>query len=201
MRARDRLADVVAALLAWSARRMPPARQDWGRAVVAELAAVPPTERRLRWALGSLWFVLRCRLGRQVSEVDSGAMRAAPTWVLRVFAPVGVVTVAPWLLVTIQTLRDDAPDMARGWGWVMLGAQVALVLAFLANWWRRRAAALLLVAALAGYAAATALAAASNNGTPVLAALLFTLPPALAAVPIVLGARRGTSPAQPAARH
>lgn len=146
---------------------LPPERRAWGEALVAELAAVPPGERRLRWAAAAAWFVLRQRV---VSEVAS--------WV---FALLGVLSVAPWLLVSIQGLREtDAPDATVRSLIATLTAQIVLIAAFLT---RRRP---LLVVSIFAYGVTTALAAADNHGQPLLALVIFAAPPAMAAVPILL---------------
>jgi predicted anti-sigma-YlaC factor YlaD len=152
---------------------MSPQRQAWGAAVVAELAAVPPGERRLRWAWGALWFILRHGI-------------TGLSLVSRVFAGLGVLSVAPWLLFSVQGIREtDAPDATLRSMVGTLVAQSVLVIAFLATWWPSRAAGLVLVLALVGYAVTTGFAAADNDGSPLLAAAVFTAPPAMAALPIL----------------
>lgn len=108
------------------------------------------------------------------------------TWLRRLCALIGALTVLPWLLFSVQGLRDDAADMPREWAWLVLVAQLALTAAFLANWWQWRAGPPVLLAAIAGYAGAVSVAAAYNDGTPLLAAILFAGTPMLAAVPVVL---------------
>jgi hypothetical protein len=175
----DQLAEWIERLVAQVARTMPAERREWGEAVVAEFAAIPPGNGRLRWALGALWFLLR----------RPGTLPATPPpvgWPSRVFAAVGLLSVAPWALFSLLGLADDAPDGTARSMIGMLVAQILLMAAFVASCWPWRPARTLLIATLAGYAAATAFGAADNNGHPLLAALIFTTPPALAATPIIL---------------
>lgn len=174
-------------LIARRVARLPVGRREWGEAVVAELAAVPEGERRLRWALGSLWFVVS-HGGPAAAPVPEPAVRS---WMRPICAVLGIVTVAPWLAVSIQGLAErDAPDGTVRSTMVMLAAQVILVVAFLANWrraggWVARSA---LLAGIAGYAAAAAFSSLDNVGEPVLAviaSLIFAGPPLLAALPLL----------------
>jgi hypothetical protein len=160
-------------------RTMSVRRRDWGEAVLAELAAVPPAERRLGWALGTLWFVIRD--GRAEPGLTPGMRRTT-----RLCCALGILAVLPWLYVSIQGLRDDAPDGTIRSMVAMLVAQIGVVLAFLAAWSRLRLAPWLLIAAIAGYAAAGVFAAADNNGAPILAALIFPAIPAMAAGPLLV---------------
>ena len=154
------------------AATMPQRRREWGDAVVAEFAAIPPGERDLLWALGGLWFVLRCR----------ATPLAVASWI---FAALGIFSVAPWALVSFLQLRGhDAPDATARSLAGMLVAQVLVIIAFVVAPWRR--ARPLLVVALVGYAVAAAVAAADNGGYPLLAAAVFAVPPGLAAVPVLL---------------
>lgn len=171
----DRIEYLVGHMVA----RMPPDRQEWGEAVVAEFAAVPPGQRRLRWAYGALWFVLQRRA--------APAMRPGPAWSSRAFSILGILSVLPWALVSIQGISEtDAPDATMRSMIAILVAQSVLIVAFAATFRPRRAVRVLVVVALVGYAVTAALGAADNNGHPVLAALIFAVPPALAAVPILL---------------
>lgn len=182
----------VCRLVALRVVRLPPHRREWGEAVLAELTAMPAGERRLRWALGSLWFV-----------VWQGALAAADdpeatvrSWLRPICTMFGILTVSPWLAVSIQGLAErDAPDGTLRSTLVMLAAQVVLVLAFLANWRRASGwvARSVLLAAVAGYAAASVFSSLDNVGEPALAgfaALVFAGPPLLAAVPLLLRATR-----------
>ncbi len=45
-------------LLRCAVKHLPTSRSEYGEALLAELAALPPSERR-RWLLGGAWFVLR----------------------------------------------------------------------------------------------------------------------------------------------
>ena len=159
---------------------MPADRRDWGEAVVAEFAAIPPAERRLRWALGGLWFVLRQR-------ATDPAVSPPLRWVSRIAVVLGVVCVLPWALFSALAISEtDAPDATLRSMIGLLAAQVVLIVAFVATLWPWRLGRALLVAALAAYAAAAAFAAADNHGSPLLAVLLFPVPPAMAAAPILI---------------
>jgi hypothetical protein len=165
---------------------LPPHRRAWAVAFVAELAAVPPGERRLRWAASALWFVVRHRV------IGLGSAPAV-AWASWAFAALGVLSVAPWLLFSVQGLREtDAPDATVRSMVATLAAQLVLIAAFLATFRPVPRAGLLLVISLISYAATTALAAADNHGYPLLAAVIFVAPPAMAAAPILatLGTRR-----------
>jgi len=162
-------------LVAAAAPRMPPEHREWGEAVVAEFATMPPGERSLRWALGCLWFVLR----------HADPPRAA-IWASRAFAVAGVISVLPWLSASVDMVRDDAPDGTLRSLWAMLVAQAVVALAFAIACLPWRGGRLLLAVALAGYAVTIALSAADNGGAPVLAALVLTTPSALAALPVLL---------------
>jgi len=172
----------VCRLIARRVTHLPPGEREWGEAVAAELTAVPDGEHRLRWALGGLWFVVS-RGGLPETTVRS--------WIRPICAMLGVLTVGPWLAVSIQGLAErDAPDGAFRSTALMLAAQIVLVVAFLANWrrasgWVARSAVL---AAIAGYGAAAAFASLDNLGEPVLAviaSLIFAGPPLLAALPLI----------------
>jgi hypothetical protein len=107
-------------------------------------------------------------------------------WTTRLCCALGILAVLPWLYVSVQGLRDDAPDGTIRSLVVMLVAQLSVVLAFLAAWWRLRVAPWLLIAAIVGYAVAGAFAAADNDGAPILAALIFPAIPAMAAGPLLV---------------
>lgn len=181
------LTGLVCRLIARLVVHLPPGRREWGEAVVAELTAVPDEDRRLRWALGSLWFV--------VSHGGPAALVSGATllsWARPICAMLGILTVGPWLAVSIQGLAErDAPDATFGSMAVMLAAQVVLVVAFLANWRRASGwvARSVLLAAIAGYGAATAFSSLDNVGEPllaVIASVIFAGPPLLAAAPLLL---------------
>jgi len=184
----NRLADRLVAALRWAVAHMPESRRDWGRAIEAELAAVPASG-RVGWALGGLWFVLRSSLRRAPRERPV-LPHATDVWGRRLLALVGVVPVAPWLLVSIQGLRDDAPDLRPGYGIALLIAQIGVIVAFLANWWQWRPGPAVLLLAIAGYGVVAGVVAGNNNGWPVVAGLVFAGPPLLAAIPLVLFSRR-----------
>lgn len=189
MRAEEWLADRTAALLDRAIDRMPAGRQDWGRAIAAELAAVPAGRERLRWSASGLWYVLRH--GR---APVSGEARVA-SWARRAFALGGTVLVAPWLLVSVlQLMETDAPDLRWEYSLLMAVCQLIVIVAFLANWWAARACRVAMLVSIALYALATGVAA-TDNGNPLLAALVFGVPPLLAAIPILLLARVVPEPA------
>jgi hypothetical protein len=185
----------VCRLIARRVAHLPPGRREWGEAVVAELTAVPDAERRLRWALGSLWFVVS-HGGPVAAAVPETGVRP---WTRPICAMLGILTVGPWLAVSIQGLAErDAPDGTFRSLAVMLAAQVVLVVAFLANWrrasgWAARAS---LLAAIAGYGAATAFSSLDNLGEPVpavIASLILAGPPLLAALPLLARAGRASA--------
>ncbi|GAA0424760.1 hypothetical protein Acor_37010 [Acrocarpospora corrugata] len=105
----------------------------------------------------------------------------------------GLITVAPWLLVSVQNLTDDAPDGTYRSVLAMLAAQLLVLLAFAATWTRWKAVPALLALSVAAYALAAIFAAIENDGSPVLAVILFTLAPAMAALPIILSSRGQTA--------
>jgi hypothetical protein len=192
---RRRLTDRVCRLIAWWVAQLPPARREWGEAVLAELAVVPDGERRLRWALGSLWFVVSHGGPASVSVAEA----TVRSWLRPSCTAIGILTVGPWLAVSIQGLSErDAPDGSFRSMAVMLAAQVLLVGAFLAN--GRRAsgwvARFALLAAIAGYAGAAAFSSLDNVGEPALAvfaSLIFAGPPLLAALPLLPRPSRAAS--------
>jgi hypothetical protein len=108
----------------------------------------------------------------------------------------GLITVAPWLLVSIQNLTDDAPDATHRSILLMLTAQLLVLLAFAATWTGWKAVTPFLAVSVAAYALAAAFAAIDNAGDPVLAVILFTLAPAMAALPIMLADRTAALPGQ-----
>jgi peptidoglycan/LPS O-acetylase OafA/YrhL len=164
-----------------------PEQQDWVRAALAELAAMPPDRPQVRWALGVLRFALARRLA-------APRRTSATTWGSRAFAALGALSVAPWLAVSVQGLRDDAPDGTHRSLIVMLVAQLALLAAFASSWSRSRAVAVALPLAVAGYVAAAAFAAADNGGSPLVSALVFGAVPALTAAFVLMPGRRDRTP-------
>jgi hypothetical protein len=192
MRAEEWLADRTAALLNRAIERMPAARQEWGRAIAAELAAVPAGRERLRWSVSGLWYAVRH--GRSGAAAVSREVRVV-TWLRRAFALAGAVLVAPWLLVSVLQLTEtDAPDIAWEYSLLMAVCQLIVVIAFLANWWAARASRVAVLVSILVYAIATGVAA-QDFGQPLLAALVFGVPPLLAAIPILLLARALPEPA------
>lgn len=131
------------------------------------------------------------------AKVDSGgsalmvtrgwwAEEAPVGWPARVAAALGVVTVLPWLYVSVQGLRDDAPDGTVRSMVVLLIARVVLVSVFVASCWPWRLRKPALVAAVVAYAGCAAFAAADNHGSPLLAAVIFPAAPAIAATLIIM---------------
>lgn len=53
------LTRVLAGMLRYAARMLPPGRREWAEAVQAEAGQVPPGWPRLRWLAGGLWLVAR----------------------------------------------------------------------------------------------------------------------------------------------
>lgn len=120
------------------------------------------------------------------------AVVAGPGWLRWLFAGLGLLSVSPWLAVSIQGLGErEAPDATYGSLVAMLVAQVGVAASFAANWWLRRGrgGAALLAVMTCGYAGAAAFAAADNGRGPLLAvvaAVIFAGPPFLAAMPLML---------------
>lgn len=114
----DRLTRVLAGLLGYAARLLPPGRQQWAEAVRAEAGEVAAGRPRLRWLAGGLWLV-----GREANVVrkvlywlGAGAVAAAGGWVVwltwtgygaanpiavtdrvRVLAGVAALVLLPWV--------------------------------------------------------------------------------------------------------
>ncbi|WP_433796425.1 hypothetical protein [Actinoplanes sp. CA-252034] len=197
---RRRLTEGVCRLVARLAAGLPPGRREWGEAIVAEQAAVPDGERRLRWALGGLWFMIAHRGPAATPALETPAR----SWTRPICVLTGILTVSPWLAVSVQGLAErDAPDGTFRSMAVMLAAQILVVVAFLANWRRTsgRVSRIALLAGLVGYGAAAAMSSLDNVGEPVLAVvacLLFAGPPLLAAVPLLIGSAMAPDHPRPA---
>jgi len=184
----DWLAARSAAVLERAVHRMPEPRQDWGRALLAELTAAPPGWARARWSLSGLWFVLRNpRPGRQLSQA----------WARVLFAGVGALHPAFWAYVfALQLTENDAPDIPRPENWLMFLTALALVLAFVAACWLRRAGAVLVWIGLLGYIGPLGYLAVLEGQNPLLPMALFGVPPLFGAVPLTFLA--GVPPQQAA---
>ena len=60
------LTRVLAGLLSYAARLLPPGRRQWAEAVGAEAGQVPAGWPRLRWLAGGLWLAVReAAMGRK----------------------------------------------------------------------------------------------------------------------------------------
>ncbi|GAA0990852.1 hypothetical protein GCM10009555_077290 [Acrocarpospora macrocephala] len=109
----DRTIRLVAGLLSWAIRLLPPQRQDWGAAVWAEAGEVPGRWARLRWLAGGLWLVAReaeviRRIVHTAAAVGAGAALvwldwhpgtenvAAPMNRAGTIAVVALLAVLPW---------------------------------------------------------------------------------------------------------
>jgi hypothetical protein len=75
---------VLAGLLGYVARLLPPGRRDWAEAVGAEAGQVPAGWPRLRWLAGGLSLAMReAAMGRKaVYWLGAGAVAAAGAWVV-----------------------------------------------------------------------------------------------------------------------
>jgi hypothetical protein len=80
----DRLTWVLAGLLSYAARLLPPGRQQWAEAVGAEAGEVAAGWPRLRWLAGGLWLVGReAKVARKIVYwLGAGAVAAAGAWVV-----------------------------------------------------------------------------------------------------------------------
>jgi len=184
MRAAEWLADRAGAMLARAVERMPASRQEWGHAMVAELSAAPSGWARFWWAVSGLWFAVQRReFGQQRAPLVNGALPYRG--LRRLYAMLGAGPVAFWAFVSWLQLQDDAPDIPRHLALMLFATELSLVVAFLANWWLPRAGLVAVWTVIPAYAVVSAVAAAGNDGSPVLAALIFAVPPLFAAVPLV----------------
>jgi hypothetical protein len=75
---------VLAGMLRYAARLLPPGRRQWAEAVGAEAGQVPLGWPRLRWLAGGLWLVVReAKMARKVVYwLGAGAVAAAAGWVV-----------------------------------------------------------------------------------------------------------------------
>ena len=82
--AMDRLTWVLAGLLRYAARLLPPGRQQWAEAVGAEAGEVAAGWPRLRWLAGGLWLVGReAKVVRKVVYwLGAGPVAAVSGWVV-----------------------------------------------------------------------------------------------------------------------
>ncbi len=80
----DRLTSVLAGMLRYAARLLPPGRRRWVEAVQAEAAALPAGWPRLGWLAGGLWLVVReVKMMRKVVYwLGVAAVTAAAAWVV-----------------------------------------------------------------------------------------------------------------------
>jgi hypothetical protein len=80
----DRLTWVLAGLLRYAARLLPPGRQQWAEAVGAEAGEVAAGWPRLRWLAGGLWLVGReAKVVRKVVYwLGAGPVAAVSGWVV-----------------------------------------------------------------------------------------------------------------------
>jgi hypothetical protein len=78
------LTRVLAGLLGYAARLLPPGRRQWAEAVGAEAGEVAAGWPRLRWLAGGLWLVAReAKMARKVVYwLGAGAVAAAAGWVV-----------------------------------------------------------------------------------------------------------------------
>jgi hypothetical protein len=75
---------MLAGMLCYAVRLLPPGRRQWAEAVQAEAGQVPPGWPRLRWLAGGLWLVVReAKMARKVVYwLGAGAVAAAAGWVV-----------------------------------------------------------------------------------------------------------------------
>lgn len=80
----DRLTWVLAGMLRYAARLLPPGRRQWAEAVQAEVTALPAVWPRLGWLAGGLWLVVReVKMMRKVVYwLGVAAVAAAAAWVV-----------------------------------------------------------------------------------------------------------------------
>jgi len=78
------LTRVLAGLLRYTARLLPPGRRQWAEAVGAEASEVAPGWLRLRWLAGGLWLVAReaMMMRKVVYWLGAGAVTAGAAWVV-----------------------------------------------------------------------------------------------------------------------
>jgi hypothetical protein len=78
------LTGVLAGMLRYAARMLPPGRREWAEAVQAEAGQVPPGWPRLRWLAGGLWLVAReATMMRKAGYwLGAGAVAAGAAWVV-----------------------------------------------------------------------------------------------------------------------
>jgi hypothetical protein len=79
-----RLTSMLAGMLRYAARLLPPARRRWSDAVQAEAAALPAGWPRLGWLAGGLWLVVRevQMMRKAVYLLGVLAVTAAAAWVV-----------------------------------------------------------------------------------------------------------------------
>jgi hypothetical protein len=153
-------------------------QRQWAQAALAEWDALPADARRLGWALGAWWFVMRLGSTARRSTMDN-------TMLTRTMAVLGPLTVLPWAVAFALQLGDDAPDGTTRSSLAMLLTQSVVMAAFLGCLGRWPGRAGVLVLAILAYGAAAWFAASDNDGAPLLAAVIFITAPVLAAAPIV----------------
>jgi hypothetical protein len=78
------LTGMLAGMLRYAARMLPPGRREWAEAVRAEAGQVPPGWPRLRWLAGGLWLVTReATMMRKAGYwLGAGAVAAGAAWVV-----------------------------------------------------------------------------------------------------------------------
>jgi hypothetical protein len=78
------LTGLLAGMLRYATRMLPPGRREWAEAVQAEAGQVPPGWPRLRWLAGGLWLVAReATMMRKAGYwLGAGAVAAAAAWVV-----------------------------------------------------------------------------------------------------------------------
>jgi len=78
------LTGLLAGMLRYATRMLPPGRREWAEAVQVEAGQVPPGWPRLRWLAGGLWLVTReAMMMRKAGYwLGAGAVAAGAAWVV-----------------------------------------------------------------------------------------------------------------------
>lgn len=72
------LSGMLAGMLRYAGRMLPPGRREWAEAAQAEAGQVPPGWPRLRWLAGGLWLVTREAAMMRKAGSGSGQGRWRP---------------------------------------------------------------------------------------------------------------------------
>jgi hypothetical protein len=113
--------DRPARLLALAARGLPPGRQEWGRAMEAELHEVRAARARRRFALGCAWGSALIRARALLGSREPGGVGLR---VVVLGASAAAVALAGWGLVRYPDLRSDRN------AWASMAGLLALAFAY-----------------------------------------------------------------------